>query len=63
MPDTRNIEPVPDVLRGDMTISQVAEVLMHLRFGRYTGTATIEVDKHVAKYLAGLIPLRPHRAA
>ena len=63
MPNTHTHTEAVDVLNGDMTKSEVVEVLTSLRFGRYTGTATVELDKHVAKYLAGLIPLRPHRAA
>jgi hypothetical protein len=63
MPDVRNADPVPDVLRGDMTKSEVAEVLMHLRFGRHSGVATIEVDRHVARFLASLIPPRQRPAA
>jgi len=46
-----------------MTKSEVAEVLMHLRFGRHSGVATIEVDRHVARFLASLIPPRQRPAA
>jgi hypothetical protein len=28
-------------------------VLAHLRFGRSSGVATVEIDKHVAGYLVG----------
>ena len=54
---------VPDVLNGDMTATEVVEVLTHLRFGRSNGTATVELDRHVARYLASLIRPRQRPAA
>jgi len=37
--------PVPDVLSGDLTATEVADVLEHLRYGRSSGTATVEIDR------------------
>jgi hypothetical protein len=41
---------------------ELVEVLQHLRF-RSSGTATVEIDRHVAKYLRDLIRPRRARAA
>jgi len=45
-----------------MTAAEVAEVLQHLRF-RSGGMAAVELDRHVARYLRGLIRPRQRRAA
>jgi hypothetical protein len=46
-----------------MTRAEVAEVLEHLRFGRHSGKATIELDRHVARFLAAAIIKPDHRTA
>jgi hypothetical protein len=63
MPDVRNTDAVPDVLNGNMTISEVVEVLTHLHFGRSSRTATVELDRATAAYLIASIRQRQHRNA
>jgi len=62
MPDPHPTTTVPDVLKGDMTRSEVLEVLQGLRF-RTKHLATVELDNDIRDFLANAIKPQRRKAA